>query len=199
MNRLSKEKKSQLVLVAILVISALVGLWFSLIRAQQEKLQTLAARKETSINKLSQIRDSIKNSKLIEAQLNVISNKLALEQEDMASGDLYASMVNSLRKFKLRYKIEIPQFSSAGQPVEMNLLPKFPYKQVSVTIAGTGLYHELGKFMADFENQFPTSRIVGLELAPASVQSSDAKENLSFKMDIVFLVVPNGAPAVKTP
>lgn len=188
MNKLSKEKRNQLLLAVAAIVLLLVGIYFTLIRYQQGSLVAVAAQKATTEKKMSEIRDSIKNSRQIEAEFLVVSNQLALQEEDMPSGDLYASMVNTLRKFKLGHKVEIPQFNSPGTAVDVTLLPKFPYKQVVMTIIGTAYYHDLGKFIADYENEFPTSRILNLDLSPASVQSADEKEKLAFKLDIVSLV-----------
>jgi len=106
----------------------------------------------------------------------------------MPSGDLYASMVDTIRKFKLGHKVEIPQFNSPSSPADVALLPKFPYKQTVMTITGTAYYHDLGKFVADFENEFPSARILNLDISTASAQSADEKERLAFKLDIVSLV-----------
>lgn len=188
MSKLSKEKRNQLVAVCLGIIAVVVGLYFTLIRYQQGKLADLST-KQTSIEKnLSDIRDLVKNSRLIESELLRTSNTLALAEEDMPEGDLYASMVDTLRKFKLGRHVDIPQFSSAGTATDVTLLPKFPYKQVVMTIVGTAYYHDLGKFVADYENEFPTSRIVSLDLAPASAQSPADKEKLAFRMDVVSLV-----------
>lgn len=188
MNKLSKEKRNQLILAVGAIVLLLAGIYFTLICYQQGNLLAVGARKATTDKKMSEIRDSIKNSRQIEAELLVVSNKLAFQEEDMPSGDLYAAMVNTLRKFKLGHKVEIPQFNSPGTAVDVTLLPKFPYKQVVMTIIGTAYYHDLGKFIADYENQFPTSRILNLDLSPASVQSANEKEKLAFKLDIVSLV-----------
>ncbi len=96
-------------------------------------------------------------------------------------------LFNNIRRFKLPYKVEIPQYS---QPViaDTSLLPKFPYKQATVTVAGTAYYEDLGKFIADFENEFQHSRILNLELEP---QLTGEGEKISFRMDIVTLVKPN--------
>jgi Tfp pilus assembly protein PilO len=188
MNKLSKEKRNQLILAVAAIVLLLAGIYFTLILYQQGGLVAVAVRKATTDTKMSEIRDSIKNSRQIEAELLVVSNKLALQEGDMPSGDLYASMVNTLRKFKLGRKVEIPQFNSPGTAVDVTLLPKFPYKQVVMTIIGTAYYHDLGKFIADFENEFPTSRILNLDISPASVQSADEKEKLAFRLDIVSLV-----------
>ena len=192
MNKLSKEKRNQLILAVAAIVLVLAGIYFTLIRYQQGSLVTVAAQKAKVEKQMSEIRDNIKNSKQIEAELRVVSDQLAQQEEDMPSGDLYASMVDSLRKFKLGHKVEIPQFNSPGTAVDVTLLPKFPYKQVVMTIIGTAYYHDLGKFVADYENEFPTSRILNLDISPASVQSADEKEKLAFKLDLVSLV--KGSP-----
>jgi Tfp pilus assembly protein PilO len=199
MSKFSKEKRNQLVLVVLVTLAVMGGLWFSLIRYQQDGLKRLKVETGEAERKLSQIRDTIKNSGQTEAELADVSAKLEAQEEIMASGDLYSWMVNSIRKFKLPYKVEIPQFNPRGGEEPVNLLPKFPYKQVTVTIVGTAYYHDLGKFVSDFENEFPTSRILNLDLSPASVQSPDEREKLSFKLDIVSLVRPGTSRAVSTP
>jgi Tfp pilus assembly protein PilO len=198
MNKLSKEKRNQLILTSLVTLAVIVGLWFTLIRYQKGNLQNLAGEKEKKDKELSLIQDTSKNSKKIEAELAEVNRQLDVREADMASGDLYASMVNSIRKFKQGYNIDIPQFTSEGSAVDVNLLPNFPYKQVTVSIAGTAHYADLGKFVADFENQFPGSRIVNLELSPASAQSPEDTEKLSFKMNLVSLEKPGGTIATPT-
>ena len=100
-------------------------------------------------------------------------------------------MINSLRQFKAPYKVEIPQFSQLGPPVDVNLLPNFPYKQATLTVAGTAHFHDLGHFLADFENQFPHVRLVNLSLDANAASPAVEPETLSFKMDIVTLVKLN--------
>ena len=70
------------------------------------------------------------------------------------------------------------------------MLPQFPYKQIRVNINGTAYYHDLGKFIADFENTFPHIRIVNLTIEPVNT-ADPGNEKLSFRMDIVALVKPN--------
>jgi Tfp pilus assembly protein PilO len=192
MNNLSKEKKSQLILVIIVLVAVVAGLWFGLIRTEQEDLRTLAAKKGEDDTKFSQIGDTIKNSEQAKKELLTVSNQLAVSERDMPSGDLYLSLVNTIRKFKDNYSVQISQFNPNGGDTANNLLPRFPYRQVTVTVSGTAHYHDLGKFVADFENQFPTSRILNLDLSPSSVTSADDKEKLSFRMDVVSLVASSG-------
>jgi Tfp pilus assembly protein PilO len=195
MKRLTKQKRDQLILASIVILMVLAGIYFFLIRAQKESLQALRAQKIEQETKVGQMQDKIKNSKAIETQLNAVAGTLAVQEEEMASGDLYASLVNTIRKFKLHYKLDIPQFSPASSVMDEDLLPRFPYKQVKITISGTGYYEEIGKFVADFENEYSASRVLNLELVPTPGVGPESKEKLTFRMDVVSLV----ASGVTTP
>ena len=188
MNRLSKQKRNQIVAVVLCMALVVAGLWFYLIGYQLESLRNLDASKQALEKKLSQVLDTKKNSSKIETELAAAKTQLATMETEMASGDVYSSMVNSIRKFKASHKVEIPEFKSGVAIVDVNVLPRFPYKQFTVSISGAASYNDLGKFIADFENEFPTSRIMNLDVAPGSMSGPEDKEKLAFKMDIVALV-----------
>lgn len=199
MNNLSKEKRSQLILVAIVVVGIIAGLWFSLIRSQQESLREIATKKSEDQTTLARIADTIKNSEKAKAELLAVNSELAAAERDMPSGDLYLSLVGTIRKFQTKYNVQISQFNPTAGDAPVSLLPRFPYRQVTVSISGMAHYHELGKFVADFENEFPTSRILNLDLSPGSVTTADDKEKLSFKMDVVSLVASTGTRSASNP
>lgn len=193
MKKLSKEKRNHLVLVALLTGMSLAGVWFGLINYQKQSLASLAERKKAAALKLELVKKTVENAAKIEAQLCEADKRLSHLEEGMASGDLYSWVITSIRQFKLPYKVEIPQFSQIDGPKEMNLLPRFPYKQATITVAGTARFHDLGKFIADFENQFPYMRLVNLSMEPAPAFAASDRERLSFRMDIVTLVKPGAA------
>jgi Tfp pilus assembly protein PilO len=198
MKRINKQKRDQLILVSIVILIVLVGLWFLVIRAQKEGLNTLRQDKVTKEKKETEMRDKIKSAKNVDAELGNVVGKLAEQEENMVSGDPYASLVNTIRKFKLRYKLDIPQFSPAASVADVDLLPKFPYKQIKISISGTGYYEEIGKFVADFENEYAASRVLNLELTPYSSPAGESKEKLTFRMDIVALVASGAAAPATT-
>ncbi len=193
MSKLSKEKRNHLLLAVGISVALVTALYLTVIRYQLDRLHGLDAKKADKESSLKRIEATQKNSEQIKAELEVVSGKLRVKEDDMASGDLYSTMINIITAFKQPYGVEIPQFISGGPQADVNLLPKFPYKQYTVTIAGTAFYSDLGQFVAGFENRFPSSRILNLELSPASAQSPDEKEKLQFKMDIVSLVKPGGS------
>jgi len=187
MSKLSKDKRNQLVLAIALTLAVVVGLYFLLIRGQLDRLHGIVAEKQKKATSVQTIEDTKNKREQIEAELGVVSRVLQEKEQDMASGDLYSTMITMITAFKQPYNVDIPQFT-AGSQSDVNLLPKFPYKQYTLTIAGTAFYSDLGQFVAGFENRFPSSRILNLELSPAPSQSPEDKEKLQFKMDIVALV-----------
>lgn len=189
-SKLPKEKRNQLVLVVIVTLGTLGLLGFGLIKYQYENLTRLANRKANAESKLVQMQDAVKNSARIESDLAEAKQTLSQLESDIApSGDLYSSLISTIRTFKVPYKVEIPQYSQIGPTTDMTMLPGFPYKQASMTVAGKAHFHDLGRFLADFENRFPHVRVLNLAL---DVDGNPQEvELLAFRMDIVTLVKPN--------
>lgn len=188
MNSLSKEKRNQLVLVVLVTGGVLAALWFGLIRFQQQSLSVLAQSKIAAQQRLEQVRQAIETADVLEAKLGEAQQRLGKVESTMASGDLYAWTIDTLRRFKLGYKVEIPQFSQIDGPKEMTMLAGFPYKQANMTISGTAFYSDFGKFIAEFENQFPYMRVLNLSLEPVPALVGPEKEKLSFRMELAALV-----------
>ena len=192
MKKLSKEKRNQLILVMLATAGVVAGLWLGLITSQQQGLHSLADGKVTTERKLQQVKQTIENAEAIETQLAEASKRLSRIESGMASGDLYSWAINTIRQFKLQYKVEIPQFSQIDGPKDVAMLAGFPYKQINMSISGTAMYHDFGKFVADFENQFPYLRVLNLSLEPASaVMNGNEREKLTFKMEVAALVKPS--------
>jgi len=184
--KISKEKRNQLIIVVIVTGAILALIGFGLIRSQFDSLSQIAKDKEAADSRLKNIKNSIKNADAIAGELTEVTNTLSHIEADMASGDLYSWTYDTIRRFKQQYKVEIPEI---GHPTigNVDLLSSFPYKQIHFTINGTAYYHDLGKFIADFENNFPHSRVVRLAIEPGG----ENPEKLLFRMEIIALMKPN--------
>jgi Tfp pilus assembly protein PilO len=193
MNKMSEAKKKQLAMVLMATGAILAGIWFGLISAQQDALRGLSSRKATIQNKRDQMLTTLKTCEKTQAELAERSATLDKMESVMASGDLFSWMINTVKKFKAPYKVEIPQFGQINGPTDVNLLPNFPYKQASVTILGSGNYYDIGKFVADFENEFPFARLANMVLEPVPAAPTEDKEKLSFRIDLVTLVKPSNS------
>jgi Tfp pilus assembly protein PilO len=191
MRQLPKDKRNRLILVILITASLLAGLWFGLIGYQQKRLQELAERRSSVQTKLDKVQQVVKNADFVESETAITTKRLSELEEDMVTGDPYAWMYSKMKEFKASYKVDMPQLV-LSEIKEVSLLPKFPYKQARFTIGGTAFYHDLGRFVADFENHFPLFRVLNLDLTQAPLQADTDKEKdkekLTFKMEIIPLV-----------
>ena len=190
-SKLPKEKRQHLVLVVVVTVAILGLLGSYLIKGGYQKISAMEQKKKTAEEKLAQMQKTVQRAKEIEATYQQTADALTEKESGMATGDLYSWMQSNLRRFQRSYKVEIPQIGSVGTPEDVSILTKFPYKQATVSIAGTAYYHDLGRFIADFENSFPLMRIMNLSLNLSPSATAADRDKLAFKMDIVTLVKPN--------
>ena len=188
--KIQKEKRNSLILVGIATIGVVALLWFFLIGVQSEKIKEKSAQIESAQHKKEKIESAVKNAAQIQADLNRGSNVLVQIEHDMAGGDLFLWQINMMKNFKGDRPVDIPELS-AGSPSDCNLLPKFPYRQVTLTVGGSAFYQDLGRFLADFENTYPHMRVLNLQVFPKPTQSPADREKIGFKMEIVTLTKPN--------
>ncbi len=194
MNKLSKDKRNHLILVAMGTAGVLAGLWFGLITLQQDKIAQIARKTKSTQEQIDKVQRVVAESAQVNAGLKVASARLGQIESSMASGDLYSWIVTAIKQFNgPGYKVEMPQFGTpAVQPVSM--LPAFPYQQASVTVSGTAYFDDFGKFLADFENHFPYMRVQDLHLEPVGSSpgaTAEERERLLFHMEIVALIKPS--------
>lgn len=185
MNRLPTAKRNQLFMVMAATAGAICLVYFFLILPQHNKIKQLAGDMNAKHTQLQKIKDTIKQEDATAAKLADLNKQLDQAEADVATGDVYAWTYDTLRRFKANYHVDIPNI---GQPTpgDVDLLSGFPYRQVKTSLVGTGYYHDLGKFICDFENNFPHMRLVNLSMEPAG-----SAEKLNFRMEVITLVKPN--------
>ena len=201
LKNLPKEKRDQLILVAIGTVAIVLGLWLGVIKLQKRKLDRIAKATVEQETKVGTAERLVKNREEIERNLDADLHALKKIEDTMASGDMYSWIIMTVNRFRADRHVDIPQFSREVT-TDVSVLPKFPYKAALFNVRGTAYYHDLGKFIADFENTFPYIRVQNLDLEPSGSSSATAAstaaptadaEKLAFKMEIVTLINPNPA------
>jgi Tfp pilus assembly protein PilO len=192
MNRLSKDQQKKILAIAIGTLVAIIGLYFGLVSYQQTALAVSRNRVVAAETKLKEAANLIKNAQDWQKAVEVRTEMLNEIEEGMASGDAYSWIIRVVNKFKIDYKIDIPNFSPA-QAVTVGILPNFPYQAVLFKVKALGYYHDFGKFLADFENKFPHMRVQNLNMEPGKSGGSDESEVLEVNMEVVALIKPTAA------
>lgn len=192
MKNLSKDKRDRLILTCIGTVAAVAGLYYSVLSSQSSSLETFAKKQQEQRAKLENAERLVGKAASIKKDLENATAKLKAIESTMATGDMYSWVILTVNSFKESYKIDIPQFSREV-PVTVGMYAKFPYRAVAFHVRGSAFYHELGRFVADFENAYPYMRIQNLELEPSTASNANPQgdqEKLAFKMEIVALVNP---------
>jgi hypothetical protein len=186
MKWLPREKRNAFIVVVVITLAVLTLIGFGLLRSQSATLVSVEESRKAAAAQLQGIEKTIRNADLTTNELVTVTAALSQAEEDTASGDHYSWAYNTLRAFKQQYKVEIPEI---GQPVEgeVDLITAFPYRQIRFLVSGKGYYHDIGKFVSDFENTFPHVRVANLTLDPIGSEG----EKLSFRMEIIALIKPN--------
>ena len=117
-------------------------MYLLLIKPQYQNLDRLAQKKVEIKDSQRRILDTVRRASEIETELTSARKALSDTEGDIASGDLYSWVINTLRQFKSAYNVNIPQFSPIGATSEVSLLSNFPYKQATLSLSGTAHFHD---------------------------------------------------------
>lgn len=193
-KNLSKEKRDQLLLVVIITVAIAVGVYLGLVKTQKRTLGKIAMQATAENDKVASAERLVKSRGELEKGLQAKQQILKSIEQGMASGDMYSWIIMTMNRFRAERRVDIPQFSREVT-TEVGMFPKFPYKAALFNVRGTAHFHDLGKFIADFENTFPYLRVQNIDMEPAQSAAAGttpmAPEKLSFKMEIVALINPN--------
>jgi hypothetical protein len=193
MKNLTKEKRDRLILTGAATIIAVVAIYYLLVRSQQSTVDGLSKKIAEEKGKVTNAERLVAATAELKKNLEIETKTLASIEEGMASGDMYAWVIQTVGRFGAERNVDIPQFSREVT-TDVGVFPKFPYKAAVFNLRGTAYYHDLGQFLADFENKFPYARVQNLEMDPAgsSAASGTAEpEKLAFRLELVTLINPN--------
>jgi hypothetical protein len=108
--------------------------------------------------------------------------------------DSYAWLLQNLAQFLAAHRGAGVTPSGISQPeiTESTMIPKFAYKTATFHVKSNGYFHDVGRFIADLETDFPYVRVQNIELA--RVQSgapAGDMEKLAVTFDMVMLMQPS--------
>jgi hypothetical protein len=203
MNKLSKEKRDRLMLVALGTGGVLAALYFLVISAQNMALAEYAEKTEAAKEKLAKAERWLRMAPGIQAKLDGSRRELQARQEDMAPTDKFKWFYDTLEKFLAQRHVKLIDITREPEISDVGTLPKFPYQAATFGVKLNARYHDLGGFLADFENEFPYMRVKNLVIEPEGVSTigqiqahapsgrSRNPESLAITLRVVTLVKPN--------
>ena len=195
LKSLSTEKKQHLVAVAMGTLLGLVAVYFLLVSSAKDDLAKLRVQTAEAEKKFTDADRLVKRAQAVQDELDKLEERLGRIEAGMVDSDPVQWIRSTEIKFRAQapYKVAIPNFPFRGQ-AEMGMIPEFPYKSAIYSFSGNAYYHDLGRYLADWENQFPYIRVLNLEVTPEDAgpltTSTEDRERLGFSFEVAVLVKP---------
>src|SRR5688572_25523362 len=170
MNKLSKEKRDKLILVAIAAVAVAGVLYTFVLGSQKDKLTAIQSQISGAQGKLAKAEAALKAADSIEARLTENRTLIDVKQEKMApQGQYYYWFLKLVDQFRKDEKLDSGFIVDITMPefVEAGMLPKFPYKAAVFGLRVNVHVHDVGLFIANLENSFPYFRVQNIHLSPA--------------------------------
>ncbi len=205
MNKLPKEKKERLILIAIATLGVVGMIYTFVIAAQKDTLSVLTVQATGLRDKVGKADRLARSADLLGERLAAVQKDLETRQSDMApQGQYYYWFLKLLEQFRANEGLETSFIVDITQPefAEAGLLPKFPYKAAIFGVRAHGHYKELGRFFADLENAYPFLRVQNVKILPPTIaQISETQgalaqgpvERLNAEFKIVTLIKPGNS------
>ncbi len=186
LQRLSPEKKRNFFGLAAALPLLLSIAYSHLVVPQCAAAEKLSHDKDKAYQAIHKISTGVCNRANIQEEKQQIEQRLHDAEIQMAQGDFYTWMIRLVQASIKDRNIEITEYGTIRGPEQCDLLPNFPYQQISMSIAGNAYYNEIGHFLADFENGHKTGRIGNVTL-----DTTSGSEKLHFQIELIMLVNPN--------
>ena len=179
MNKLTPEKRKQILMIGAGTLVALVLLYMVVITNQQMGLLEEDGRIKEAASKLEDAELWIKKAKIILPEYEAVKVEILKEEVGMAPSfrnDWKVWMCTALYFVQTNRHHDVMLGEITLDPGEMyaELLPKFPYSATRFRVPIIGYYNDLGKYLADVENQFPYLRVENLMMIPQAAAGPNA-------------------------
>jgi hypothetical protein len=195
MNNWSPERRRKFAALVAVTLVVLIALW----QGGVSTLRGWLHQKRTAIDsvqarlRLAESAHALAPQYQAEADANL--RRIRALEDRMAQGDLYRWVIKHVLELQDQFAVTVTTFQ-APKVTDLDVPPSVPYKLAAYSFNGTARYHDLGLFLAEFENSSPFIRLRGLslEVARPGFTGATEPERLSFQVDFTTLVSTNIPP-----
>jgi hypothetical protein len=184
LRHLPKDKLQKIVLTWIVTLSAVVGV------VQGYVLKDWSALNDTR-RRVAQLNEQIQQAerKAREAAQDVVQRDrvksfVQAQQAAMIAGDPFAWVVREISLLAEQHPVHVLGMRSGGKGQNVT---KSSYDVFTAQIEVEAGYDELGVFLQDFENKFPTAEVRSLSI----VSIDDTHPERRATIELAFLVRPD--------
>jgi hypothetical protein len=184
LRAIPKEKLQKVILVAILTVIGVsvvgnfyVARQFSTWSASRRRIANLKRQiEEVERNK----RQAIQNQQLCQQMASFVE----VQQETMVSGDPFTWVVRQISLLAEQHPVRVLA-TRRGNKKQHELRSRCSVFTAQIDVEAG--YDQLGVFLQDFENKFPTAEIRSLEIS----RGDDSRAQRRASLELAFLVRPD--------
>ncbi|MGD0412173.1 MAG: hypothetical protein ABSC18_10765 [Verrucomicrobiota bacterium] len=200
MIKITKTQRDQLIGVAAGAVAVMAALWYFVILAQGKELAVTQANCVKMRTKIKDASAEVSRAEKIGLELTNCMQQLSRREATFAPArEPYTWMVGLMGDFAVPPK-EVHHYKTVSisdvKPPDISergVIGDFPYKWARFHITGEGHYHDFGKFIANFENNFPYFAIQNLDIFVPDIRQSRDPDMLAYSFDVVTPQLPSGA------
>jgi hypothetical protein len=210
MNKLPKEKRDKIILIAVGVLIIGAAFWYLVISNQNASLKKYRDNILDVQSKLHKAELLTRRAALVDADLAKLRTEVAAAEAEMIPLEQLSGkkwLYDTLFGF-IKDKHPVTLTGLSNDPVigkQFLLLPKFAYSAAAYDVELRAYYHDFGKFLAAFENSFPYMNVHQIQMwplatpkaasgpvgdAPEDLLTGSEREQLRITMKVVVLFKP---------
>jgi Tfp pilus assembly protein PilO len=180
-SKLPKQKLQKIVLVCIVSLAAVIGVIEFYVLRNWSALADARASIAKLNDQIQQAQRKARDAKQDVAYRAQVKSFVETQQATMISGDPFAWVVREISLFAEQHPVEMGALHP-GNKVESGGNSRSPIYTTHLEFSGS--YDQIGEFVRDLENRFPTAEIQTLLVSG----SSDDKSDHSASLDIALRV-----------
>ncbi|MGZ4962286.1 MAG: hypothetical protein ACXWDN_06130 [Limisphaerales bacterium] len=185
-----------MIMVVVGTLAIMGALIFFVVDAQNADLKRTKLKTDTVREKLLRADKLSRTEADLQARVQKVSKELSMREVLLAPDhDTYAWLLQTLTQFLSSHRGAGITPAGISQPDigEATMIPKFPYKTATFHVKGNGHFHDVGRFIADLETDFPYVRVQNIEMSRAATGGTGGGdvEQLGVSFDLVMLMQPS--------
>lgn len=195
MNKLSKDKRDKLILTLIGTVGIVAVLYFFVLSDMKDEHNTLGTKIFSTKDRIDKAERVIKRQQTFNQEMAALKGALDVRQAQMPKpGEDHVWFLRIVEDRRTKYDLDINEIRNP-EPWDPGVLPNFPFKGVAFNVTLVGGYTDFGRFLADFENEFPFMRVQLMSItpevaagAPGSPSATADTGKLRFNFRVVSLI-----------
>jgi Tfp pilus assembly protein PilO len=181
LRKLPKQKLQKIVLVCIVSLVAVVGVIEFYVLKNWSALTEARASIGKLNDQIQQAQRKARDAKQDVAYRAQLKSFVETQQATMISGDPFAWVVREISLFAEQHPVQMGALRP-GSKVESGGNSKSPSYTIHLEFSGS--YDQIGEFVRDLENRFPTAEIQSLLVSGRADDKSDHSASLEIALRI---------------